>query len=300
MHIAVLASSDSWYLNDLQRAAVGRYEIVPVTFRRMSSVVGSSGIAVASSKPGTNDSWQEHVALSELAAVIVRTMPPGSLEQVVFRMDALAAVERAGVAVINPAKAIETAVDKYLATCRLHDAGLLVPRSFVCQTVEDAREGFEELGGRVVVKPVFGAEGRGIALVDDEAMAERACKLLADLGAVIYLQEYVEHEGFDWRLLVVGDHVFGIERHNPSDWRTNVSRGAKTKPLEVTAEMAAIARRAAEAVGAPLAGVDVLPGRNGRFYVLEVNAVPGWRALARTLEVDIARWVLNYVESRVG
>jgi ribosomal protein S6--L-glutamate ligase len=237
------------------------------------------------------------VVLNEADAIIVRTMPPGSLEQVVFRMDALAALEREGKTVINPAKAIETAVDKYLAVCRLQASGLLIPRTVVCQTADDAMDAFEQLGQRVVVKPLFGSEGRGITRLEDEALAARAFKMLSEFGAVIYMQEYIEHDGADLRLMVIGAEVLGMWRRNPHDWRTNVSRGAQTEPLKVNTELANLATRAAGAVGAPLAGVDVLPGRDGRLYLLEVNAVPGWRALARTLTLDIARRVLDFVES---
>ena len=86
-----------------------------------------------------------------------------------------------------------------------------------------------------------------------------------------------------------------MRRIHPTDWRTNVSRGATTEPLEVTPQLAEIARRSAAAVGAPLAGVDVLPARDGGLYVLEVNAVPGWRALAPTVGVDVAQLVLDLI-----
>ena len=36
------------------------------------------------------------------------------------------------------------------------------------------------------------------------------------------------------------------------------------------------------------AGVDLLPGPDGEWYVIEVNAVPGWRALAPATGVDVA------------
>ena len=58
-----------------------------------------------------------------------------------------------------------------------------------------------------------------------------------------------------------------------------------------------MAHRAANAVGAVMAGVDLLPGRDGQLYAIEVNAVPGWRALARTLNIDVGAKVLRYVES---
>jgi len=56
-----------------------------------------------------------------------------------------------------------------------------------------------------------------------------------------------------------------------------------------------MARRAAAAVGAPLAGVDILPGRDGLLYVIEVNAVPGWQALAEVSGADVAALVLELV-----
>lgn len=287
MRIAVLGSTESWYMSDLRRAAGPRHELLPLTFRDLMATLGSGPPSCASAG----------FELMEVDAVLVRTMPPGSLEQVVFRMDALARLERGGVVVINPPKAIEAAVDKYLTTCRLADAGFAVPRTAVCQTADQAMQAFQQLGGRVVVKPLFGGEGRGITRLDDAALAERAFKMLAQLGAVLYLQEFVEHEGFDLRLLVVGERVLGMRRRNPLDWRTNISRGAKAEPLEVTDEWSDLARRAAAAVGAPLAGVDLLPGRDGTLYAIEVNAVPGWRALARTSKVDVASTVLQLVEN---
>jgi ribosomal protein S6--L-glutamate ligase len=65
-------------------------------------------------------------------------------------------------------------------------------------------------------------------------------------------------------------------------------------------ELEALALRASEAVGTVVAGVDLLPAPDGEWYVIEVNAVPGWQALARTLGVDIAAAVLNHVAATVA
>jgi ribosomal protein S6--L-glutamate ligase len=78
-----------------------------------------------------------------------------------------------------------------------------------------------------------------------------------------------------------------------------VSRGARTSPFPVDQDWQQLALAAANAVGATLAGVDALPGRDGKLYVLEVNAVPGWQALARTLKQDVAALVLEHIESLV-
>ncbi len=230
---------------------------------------------------------------------MVRSMPPGSLEQVVFRMDVLQRLEATGLPIINPPRALEAAVDKYLATAKLAATGLLVPRTITCQTVDDALAAFADLGGDVVLKPLFGSEGRGIARLNDPALAERAFRLLVQLGSVIYLQEFIDHPGYDLRLLVIGRRVLAMRRVNPHDWRTNVSRGATAEPVEPCDAWVELALRAADAIGAPVAGVDLLPARDGRLYAIEVNAVPGWRALSAALRVDVAAMVLEYVEQQI-
>lgn len=289
MRFAVLADPDSWYLKDLTRAAADRHEIVPVAFRDLStSLGGDDSIGFRCGK----------IDLVDMDAVLVRTMPPGSLEQVVFRMDLLARLEHAGVAVINSAKSIEAAVDKYLTSAKLQAAGLRTPRTVVCQTVDAALAGFDQLGGDVVVKPLFGAEGRGIVRINDQALAQRTFSLLVGLGAVLYVQQYIPHPGYDYRVLLVGDQAFGMKRVNPLDWRTNVSRGATAATMELTADLVAQARAAADAVGAKVAGIDFLPDKAGNLYVLEVNAVPGWQAISRVTGHDIAAAVLELAAHR--
>ena len=287
MRLIVLAAPDSWYLRDLRRAAGEHHEVEVAGFGQLRAQLPSGGVQLGQQQL---DPRQD--------VLLVRTMPPASLEQVVFRMDVLGQFEAAGGVVVNPARALEAAVDKYLALAKIRQAGLNTPRTVVCQDVEAAMQAFQQLGGEVVVKPLFGGEGRGITRLSDEALALRAFKMLVQLDAVIYLQEYLPHHGFDIRLLLVGDHVLAIRRVNRDDWRTNVSRGAIAEPLDPDGRLVDLARRAAAAVGAPLAGVDVLPTRSGQYHVLEVNAVPGWRAVAGALQTDVAALVIDHVERR--
>ncbi len=286
MRLVVLASPESWYLADLRRAAGQRHEILRASFSQLVSRLDEQGCTIAAGD----------VDLAAVDGVLVRTMPPGSLEQVVFRMDALARLEAIGVPVVNPPKGLEAAVDKYLALARLQAAGLPTPRTIVCQTVDDAMAAFERLGGDVVIKPLFGSEGRGLVRVTEDALALRVFKALVQVQSVLYLQEFLPHPGFDLRLFLVGERALAMKRTNLNDWRTNVAQGAITEPFEATDEMIGLARSAALALGTPLAGVDLLPACDGRLYVLEVNAVPGWKALAATLQVDVAALVLEHLQ----
>lgn len=289
MRVAIVGSADNWHLRDLRRAAGDRFELVPVTFRSLAADVRPEALFAAC----------EGTPLREVDAVLVRSMPPASLEQVVFRMDLLGELERNGQTVVNAPRALETAVDKFLTTAKLRRAGLTVPRTVAAQTPLDAMAAFADLGGDVVVKPLFGGEGRGIARICDEAIAERTFRLLTQLGCLIYLQPFIPHEGYDLRVLLIGGEAWGVRRRNSRDWRTNVSRGAVAEPIALDDSLVETARRAAAAVGAVVAGVDLLPGKDGRLYAIEVNAVPGWRALAQACQVDIARRMLDFLADQV-
>jgi ribosomal protein S6--L-glutamate ligase len=282
MRIALLSAGDGWHVRDLRRAAAALgHDATAVDFRRTTA-------AVAAADPAGS--------LTGFDAVLVRTMPPGSLEQVVFRMDLLHRLQARGVRVLNPPRAVEACVDKYLATARLDAAGLRVPPTVACQHADAALEAFAALGGDVVVKPLFGSEGRGMVRISDPETAWRVFRTLERTQAVLYVQQFIRHPGWDLRVFVVGGRVLTtMRRFSRGDWRTNVAQGGAGEPTSLAADEERLALRAAAALGAPVAGVDLLPGPGGAWYVLEVNAVPGWRALAPATGVDVAAALVRFL-----
>ncbi len=211
-------------------------------------------------------------------------------------MDSLARLEASGVTVLNSAKSVECAVDKYLTTAKLEEAGLPVPATVVCENSDDALVAFERLGRDVVVKPIFGSEGRGILRVSDPDLALRTFRTLERLDAVLYLQRFVDHRGFDIRVLVLDGKILGgMRRVSDDDFRTNVSRDGRGEPHVVTDIEADWALRAAAATGARFAGIDILYDREGNGFVIEVNAVPGWQAFQKVTGMDVARVVIEAV-----
>lgn len=296
MNIAVLGNPTSWYVADLERAAKSRgHRLHRLDFRRLVAAAGIIGPSGRVASPVTAEGEE----LARLDALIVRTMPPGSLEQVVYRMDALGRLEAAGVPVINSPRSLECAVDKYLTTARLCAAGLPVPPTIVCEDSESAMLAFEQLGGDVVVKPLFGSEGRGIVRISDPDLAFRTFRTLERIDAVLYLQQYIEHEGFDVRILMLDGHpLAAMRRRSPGDFRTNIARAAVGEPHEPTEQEVDYATRAVASVGTRIAGVDLLWDRRGECHVIEVNAVPGWRALTRVTGIDVADRFLASMEHR--
>ncbi len=309
MLIGVLGNSDSWYVRELQRAGgeLG-HEVIRLEFERLVAACGHSvahpfplSVQRDNSNPAERSNPKEAHNLATFDAIIIRTMPPGSLEQVVYRMDALARLEAAGVTVLNSAKSVECAVDKYLTTAKLEAAGLPVPETIVCENSDDAQVAFERLGGDVVVKPIFGSEGRGILRVSDPDLALRTFRTLERLDAVLYLQQFINHPGHDVRVLVLDGRVLGgMRRVSDGDFRTNVSREGRGEPHQVTDQEAEWALRAALATGARFAGIDILYDRSGCGFVIEVNAVPGWRAFQKVTGLDVARFVVNACETETA
>jgi ribosomal protein S6--L-glutamate ligase len=290
--IAALVSGLGWHVQDLLRAAGALgIQLDPVRFDRLAGHVGVAGRSVDAAG----------LSLAGVDGVLIRMMPPGSLERVIYRMDALHRLERLGVALLNAPRAVEVSVDKYLSLSLIERAGLPVPPTFAGESADDALEAFDALGSDVVVKPLFGSEGRGLIRVSDRELALRAFTTLERLGAVIYAQKAVRHPGFDYRALVLGGRVLGsIRRFSPQgEWRTNVALGGRPEACRLEPELERRALDAAKSVGAELAGVDLLTDLDrGETVVLEVNAVPGWRALAGATGVDVAAAVLSYLRGR--
>ena len=273
MRLAVLSGGTGWHVQDVLRAAAGLGHAATVLdFRTLHTGSG----------------------LNDFDALLVRTMPAGSLEQVVFRMDLLHAAEAAGVRVVNTPRAVECCVDKHLTDVRLAAAGLPTVETVVCQRADDAQAAFARLGGDVVVKPLFGSEGRGMVRVGDPELAWRTFRAVEQTGGVLYLQRFVQHPGWDVRAFVVGGAVIaGMTRHG-REWRTNAAQGGRCERRELTDTEVSLSRRAAAAVGAEVAGVDLLPGPGGELFLLEVNAVPGWRALTAATGRDVAADVVRF------
>ena len=112
---------------------------------------------------------------------------------------------------------------------------------------------------------------------------------------MLYLQEAIRHPGHDLRAFVLRGQVLGAirRRARPGEWRTNVSLGGRAEPCVLSDEARRLAILAANALGAEVAGVDLMEDtERGRMVILEVNAVPGWRALARVTGLDVASEIL--------
>ncbi|HID24161.1 MAG TPA: hypothetical protein EYP14_17415, partial [Planctomycetaceae bacterium] len=84
MHLVVLGCPDSWHTHQIEQAAAeAGHRLWSVDWSRLAARVNRGGQPVVA----------DAVELTAADAILARAMPPGSLEQVIFRMDALARVQ---------------------------------------------------------------------------------------------------------------------------------------------------------------------------------------------------------------
>jgi len=284
-----LGGGDGWHSNELRRAAEKfGCDLYFATYQSLQSSLGDSGSVLMCDAGNVND----------FDAILTRTMPAGTLEQITFRLallHQLAAETR--VALVNPPAGLEIAIDKYATLAHVSSLGYPVPETIVVQSRREAIDAFQSLGGDCIVKPLFGGEGRGVMRICDAELAWYTFSTLEQLGAVIYVQQFVPPGGRDTRLLVVGETVHAVRRQNHNDFRTNVISGAFAESIEPAREQSQMAIEICASIGLKFASVDLIDTEDGGQKVLEVNAIPGWKGAQGVTVTNIAESIVNLLQT---
>ena len=155
-------------------------------------------------------------------------------------------------------------------------------------------------GHALVLKPLFGSQGRGLQRVGRVDGVHVPLPTLdgatGGLGGLAYLQRFLappQQPGFDWRVLVVGGRALAAMRRVSDHWIHNLAQGARSVPAELTPALAEPAELAAKALSMDYAGVDLMPGGDGAIQVIEVNGVAAWQGLQRVTSLNIARAIVD-------
>ena len=286
MKIGIFTSGrEDWNVQRLKEEA-GRMGIPCTTFP-LSELVARLG-----DRPRVSCRGQD---LEDFDAMMVRWVPRGSAEQLVFRMDALHRLENSGVRILNPPGAVEKCADKFYTCSLLEDAGIPVPRTVVTEKYGEAMRAFLELRD-VVVKPLFGSLGAGMLRVNDRDLAHRLFTALEFGRNVYHIQEFIPHPNQDLRAFVLGGDVIASMKRIGESWKTNVARGARVQAHELADKLKDVSIEAAKILGCEYAGVDLIEC-GGKFYVIEVNSIPGWKGLQSVTDTNIAGRILSYLVS---
>ncbi|MFX1302391.1 MAG: RimK family alpha-L-glutamate ligase [Promethearchaeota archaeon] len=242
---------------------------------------------------GFQHKFSEQFEALEPKAALVRGFGAAATQKIFFRLDILRAIEEYDVKLINSRESLEIASDKFLTSIFLEKYQIPTPRTVICEDPHKALEAFDELGGDCVLKPLYGSKGIGITRLNDKGFAENIIYSLSQVNQIFYLQEFVEHYNRDIRILVLGNKVVAGMYRVGNDWKTNIYAGARAEPIEITNEIKSLAIKAAEITKTEIAGVDIIESEKG-FTVLEVNSIPGFTALQKVTDINIAEEIIAY------
>jgi [lysine-biosynthesis-protein LysW]---L-2-aminoadipate ligase len=234
-------------------------------------------IAGALHEHGVRAAVADPVTLGEVVreddVVLARLDVRPTLDGVEDGLWELRRLERRGLRILNSAPALVGCHDKLETALALARAGIPHPATV------HVREGGTLPAHRLplVVKPRFGSWGCDVELCESPWQLRHRLHVLRRRpwfhrhGAL--LQTLVPPVGFDLRLVVAGGRIAGaVERvAAPGEWRTNIALGGSRRPVDPPPAARALAVAAAAAVGADLAGVDLLPLTSGGYVVIELN-----------------------------
>ncbi|MEM1646022.1 MAG: RimK family alpha-L-glutamate ligase [Ignisphaera sp.] len=294
MEVGIITRNpNSWSSSQLIKAfqSLG-CNVVPFKFNDIVALIDSDRIKI----------FVKDIDLVErLSVVVIRPFGRVSLDQAIFRIDLLYALEDHGVSVVNKPSAIEKCVDKFRSLYLLKLHGIPVPKTIVSERPSQALKLIDSLGIHdVVIKPMFGSRGHGSTKVRvrDRDILWEVLRSMTFVRRTIYAQKFVPHKGVDIRAFVLGDRVLAaMYRIAPGGfWKTNVARGGKPIKIDkLDPAVEDIAVKAARILECDVAGVDIASTSQG-LYVFEVNSQPGWRGLQEAHpEIDIAKEIARYI-----
>lgn len=227
----------------------------------------------------------------------------GSTYELTHRLLILRELER-NATVVNPVESM-LQYSKEQLTMRLVDLGLPHPRTIATENVEEAysfAHNLLEQGREVVLKPTCGARGFGVTKLSGIRRRDDLLQFLVwytreHAEGVYYLQEYIKNLGYDVRCLVIDGRVVGRERRfNQKDFRYNVAVGGSAEVFKdpIYDDLSLVV---AEATELKICGVDILPGEDGKPYVLEANCYPGYKALMEATGIPVQEKIADYLQS---
>lgn len=205
-------------------------------------------------------------------------------------------LENKGIKVFNSSSAIELCDDKartYLALDGVvpQPRTIIAPLSFFeVDYAPFLQKCVDELGTPFVIKDCNGSFGEQVHLCHsiDDALVNISTK-------PFLVQEYVECNNTDVRLEVVGGKVVSaMKRHNPSDFRSNITNGGTATAYSPTENEIDLALKSCKALGLDFGGVDIING-----MVCEVNSNAHIINIMNITGVDVAKNIFEYILEKI-
>lgn len=216
-------------------------------------------------------------------------------------------LELMGYRLFNTREAIEDCDNKAIMHQKLANKDIRMPKTIVGPFVffqqnlseEYYKEVFEELGQKIILKEAYGSFGMQVYKISSKE--ELQSRLIEIGNRAFIMQEFIDTSvGRDIRVNIIGDEIVGaMERHNPTDFRANITLGGTGKVIELTNEQKELALKAHKALNLDFSGVDLLYGKDNEPIVCEVNSNVNYVSFEEASGINFSARLLDYIVERI-
>ena len=272
------------------------YQQLKLSLTKLNHSVDSACISDISIILNNNEAILENKGerLPKIDNIIVRFIPGGTLEEIVFYLNILKILESMNVRVVNNASSIESTVDKLYTSYLLNNNNINCPKTYVMRGQEAASKFISNYHyeSKLIYKPLFGSQGDNIRLIDGSSDLDK----LDNQTNIYYFQEYLENRpNYDYRVLVINNKnnikYFYMTRYGDT-FVNNFSKGAKCVRENLNDEVIELAIKSSKLLNIDFCGVDIIE-HNQKYYVIEVNSIPAWKGLQKVESANISEYFTN-------
>ena len=272
------------------------YQQLKLSLTKLNHLVDSACISDISIILTNNEAILENKGerLPKIDNIIVRFIPGGTLEEIVFYLNILKILESMNVRVVNNASSIESTVDKLYTSYLLNNNNINCPKTYVMRGQEAASKFISNYHyeSKLIYKPLFGSQGDNIRLIEGSSDLDK----LDNQTNIYYFQEYLENRpNYDYRVLVINNKnnikYFYMTRYGDT-FVNNFSKGAKCVRENLNEEVIELAIKSSKLLNIDFCGVDIIE-HNQKYYVIEVNSIPAWKGLQKVESANISEYFTN-------
>lgn len=214
-------------------------------------------------------------------------------------------MEHAWVYIINTNEARLLANDKFLSLQKMAANRLPVPKTILLKWMPNISFIEKQLNYPIIIKKLDWKAWKWIIKVNNnqelEDILEMMEESLSKLNTYLILQEYIwEKAWVDLRIFLVWWRVIAsmLRKWKEWDFKANFSGWWSVYNHEVNIKEEILSIEAAWLIWLDIAWVDLLFDKDNGYRICEINAAPGFKWLEEATWVNIAKEIINYIETR--
>lgn len=189
--------------------------------------------------------------------------------------------------------------DKLLTQLKLDQFKIATPQTYLSASIEAGKKILEKINYPIVMKFPDGTQGKGVMFADSFASASSLLDALIVLRQPFIIQEYVDTDGVDIRVIVVGNRCIASMKRKAvqGEKRSNIHAGGSGELFVIDDKLKKISLATAKAIGVDICAVDIMEGPKG-YLVIEVNLSPGLQEITKVTDVNVADHIAKFLHDK--